>query len=98
MVITSLEAQVASDKWEVLQRAYGSGTDALPPAIVETFLAQSATDPTVWRIMTVWRSRDALDEYRQSVETPEGVLMFRAAGAEPTLSIFDVHVHAQSHT
>jgi hypothetical protein len=98
MVITILEAQIASDKWEVLKRAYGSGAETLPPPIVETFLAQSATDPTVWRIMTVWRSREALDDYRQSVETPEGVLMFRAAGAEPTLSIFDIHVHAQSQT
>jgi len=40
----------------------------------------------------VWR-REALDEYRRSVETPGGVLRFRAAGAEPTLSIFDVAVH-----
>jgi hypothetical protein len=94
MVITILEAHVASDKWEVLKEAYGSGTDALPPPIAETFLAQSATDPTVWRIMTVWRSREALNEYRESVDTPEGVLMFRAAGAEPALSIFDIHVPA----
>jgi hypothetical protein len=96
MVITILEAPVVQDKWEVLKEVYGSGTDELPPPIAETFLAQSATDPTVWRIMTVWRSREALDDYRQSVETPEGVLMFRAAGAEPTLSIFDIHVHAPS--
>jgi hypothetical protein len=27
---------------------------------------------------------------RQSGATPAGVLMFRAAGAEPSLSIFDV--------
>jgi hypothetical protein len=94
MVITILEGQVDPDKVAVLKEAFGASSDSLPPQIAESFLAQSATDPTVWRVMTVWRSRDALNEYRQSVETPEGVLMFRRAGGEPTLSIFDVHVHA----
>ena len=34
-------------------------------------------------------SRAALDAMRQT-GTPAGVLMFRAAGAEPTLTVFDV--------
>lgn len=40
--------------------------------------------------MTSWQSREGLQEYRESVATPEGVLVFRAVGAEPTLAIFDV--------
>ncbi len=40
--------------------------------------------------MTVWQSRQALDEMRQSNETPRGVLIFRAVQAEPVLSVFDV--------
>jgi heme-degrading monooxygenase HmoA len=41
-------------------------------------------------VVTVWASQEALDAYRTSVETPEGVRMFRAAGAEPSLKVFDV--------
>ena len=35
-------------------------------------------------------SREALAEYRRSVEVPGGILIFRSVGAEPTLSIFEV--------
>ncbi|HEX6384063.1 MAG TPA: hypothetical protein VF177_05280 [Anaerolineae bacterium] len=95
MVMTILEAHVASEKWAVLEQAYKAGTVSLPSVIVQTFLVQNSADPTMWRIITQWRSRAALEEYRLSVETPGGVLMFREAGAEPTLSIFDIRVHVQ---
>src|SRR5262249_61269337 len=37
-----------------------------------------------------WRYREALEEYRRSVETPRGVLLFRVVGAEPLLMMFEV--------
>jgi heme-degrading monooxygenase HmoA len=60
---------------------------------VHSFLVQGADDPALWRVVTVWHSRDALAAYRRSVEVAGGVLMFRAVGAEPVLAIFDVAVH-----
>lgn len=93
MVITILEGHVAPGKWETLEKTYREGTESLPTVIVQTFFLQHSTEPTLWRIMTHWQSRAALEAYRQSVETPGGVLMFRAAGAEPALSIYDVEVH-----
>ena len=93
MVVTMLEARVAHDQAAVLIDRFGAAGDALPPFILETFLLQSAgTD--LWRIVTVWASQDALDQYRASVETPEGVRMFRSAGAEPALTVFSVAAHA----
>ena len=93
MVMTILEAHVAPEKWANLQQAYQAGSANLPPQMVQTFLIQSTTEPTLWRGMSIWHSREALEEYRRSVDTPGGVLMFRAAGAEPTLSIFDIAAH-----
>ena len=95
MVVTMLEARLPDDQGAVLIDEYGAATagDALPPVIVETFLLHAAGSD-LWRIVTVWASQDALDQYRESVETPEGVRMFRAAGAEPSLTIFDVEAHA----
>ena len=93
MVMTILEAHVAPENWAALEQAYQQGSGRRPEQMVQSFLVRSAEDPMLWRGISVWRSREALDEYRRSVETPGGVLMFRAAGAEPRLSSFDVAVH-----
>jgi len=93
MVITMLQAQVASDKEAALKEAYEqAGGAELPPAISETFLLHEA-DSDIWRIATVWNSREELEEYRRSVDTPAGIMTFRAAGAEPTLSMNEVVAH-----
>lgn len=94
-VMTILEAQVELDMIPALQAAYHNGLGhALPPQMTQTFLVQSASDKKLWRIISIWKSREALDEMRNSGQTPEGILMFRAAGAEPKLSIFDVAASA----
>ena len=91
-----LEAWVPEENAAGLIDRFGGVGDALPPFIVETFLIHAAGSD-LWKILTVWESQDDFDEYRASVETPEGVRMFRSAGAEPTLTIFDVAAHA-SHS
>ncbi len=94
MVMTVLEAHVAPERWGDLEAAYREGIKALEPGLVQTFLVRGAADPTLCRILTLWESRAALDAMRATGETPKGVLFFRAAGAEPTLSIFGVAQHA----
>jgi quinol monooxygenase YgiN len=94
MVITILEAHVAPDKAAMLEAAYKQGIERLDAGIMQTFLLRDSKDSSVWRIITVWESRNALEEMRRSGETPRGVLMFRAADAEPMLSVFDVVAHA----
>ena len=96
MVMTILEAYVERQHWNALISAYNSGIKSLDPGIVQTFLVQSKSDPTVWRIMTLWEGQEALDTMRQSGETPRGVLMFRSAEAQPVLSVFEVHSQAST--
>lgn len=88
MVVTVLEATVAPERVEDLKAAYSNGGQ-LPPGLVRSDLLSASNDATRWRIQTFWSSRAALDAMRTK-GTPAGVLMFRAAGAEPTLSIFDI--------
>lgn len=98
MVVTMVEARVPADREADLIEAYGRGTEGeLPPPIVETFLLHDA-EGDVWRIATVWRSREDLEAYRASVETPAAIEMFRAAGAEPTVTVFDVIRHATAES
>ena len=94
MVITILEAQVAPGKAAILEAAYKQAIERLDAGMRETFLLRDSKDSSVWRILTVWESRDALEAMRQSGQTPRGVLIFRAADAEPILSVFDVAAYA----
>jgi hypothetical protein len=94
MVMTIVEAKVARENWPALKEAYEAGTERPPSQLVETFLVHESPESTLWRIVGLWPSREALEEMRQSTGTPGAVLMFRAAGAEPTLSVFDVAAHA----
>jgi heme-degrading monooxygenase HmoA len=89
MVITVLEAIVAPERAADLQAAFRNAATRVPPGLVRSHLVRAAADPTRWRIETFWTSREALATMR-SAGTPAGVLMFRAAGAEPTLSVYDV--------
>lgn len=98
MVITILEAHVAPEKAGLLEEAYKRGIERLDAGIAQTFLLRSPKDSNVWQIVTAWQSREALDEMRRSGDTPRGVLMFRAADAEPILSVFDVIAHGVAST
>ena len=93
MIFTQLEAKVSPDKTQILKTAFEKALEQLPPAIEQSYLVQDKTDNDVWRVITIWKSQEALQSYRQTVETPEGILMFREAGAEPTLSMSNVIHH-----
>ena len=94
MVMTILEAHVAPEQWAALQREFDGAIKQLEPGLVQTFLLHASADATLWRIATVWQSREALAAMRATGATPRGVLIFRAAGAEPSLSIWDITSHA----
>src|SRR5215467_4016994 len=89
MVLTILEATVAPEHAADLQAAFRGAASHLPPGFIRSYLVSAAADPLRWRIETLWASREALAAMRQT-GTPAGVLMFRAAGAEPSLNIYDV--------
>ena len=93
MVIKILEAQVTPEKVALLEAAFKQGIENIDNGIEQTFLLRGSKDAGQWRIVTVWQSREALDAMRRSGETPRGVVMFRAADAEPALSVFDVIAH-----
>ena len=89
MVLTILEATVAPERAADLQAAFRGAAAQVPPGFIRSHLLSATGDPTRWRIETLWTSREALAAMRQT-GTPAGVLMFRAAGAEPSLSLYDV--------
>lgn len=90
MLLTILEASILPGQEMPLQAAFDAAAKRQrPPGLARSELLRDSRDPTRWRIQTLWASRAALDAMR-GAGTPEGVLIFRAAGAEPALSVFDV--------
>jgi len=90
MVMTILEGRVSKDDWQALEDAYAQGRQHREPGMVQSYLIHNSRESDLWRILTLWSSRDALDAMRKSTDTPRGVLMFRQAHTEPTLAIYDV--------
>lgn len=95
MVIVIIEAQVPSEKWETLRKAFKSGMSELKLfPVAEIFLIQSKTVPTLWRILSVWYSWADLSEAQSKGSLP-GEMIFVLVGAQPITSTFDVIAHAQ---
>jgi heme-degrading monooxygenase HmoA len=93
MVMTIVEGHVAVGREAQLEQAFASETadhSRMPAGLVESALIHSVSDPTLWRIQTVWESSEVLGEMRRTTAVPAAIGMFRSAGAEPTVSIFDV--------
>ncbi len=93
MVMTVLEAHIPPEKTTAFVQNYEQRVASRPPQIVQNYMVRSADDPTLWRLIALWRSREAFDEYRQSVETTGGILLFREVGAEPTMALYEVMGH-----
>ena len=91
MVMTTLEARVEVDNWHLIRDEYRIATQTPEPGMVASYLVQMRNDSGVWRIVTLWRDAEALAAMR-ATGTPRGVMVFRSAGAEPTLLVADVAV------
>ena len=90
MLLTILEAQVAPGRERALQDAFAAlASGPIPRGLVRSELLRDSRDPTRWRLETLWYTRESLEAMR-AAGTPAGVLMFRATGAEPTLSIHEM--------
>lgn len=89
-IVTALEARVQPERVVELRAAYAeAGRGPFPAGLVRSALLQMSKDPEVWRIETEWESHDALMAMRGLPGEPRGVHIFGAAGAQPTLEIFE---------
>ncbi len=93
MVMTILEGRVAKENWRMLENEFQQAKNMPEPGLEQSYLIHASKEQDLWRILTIWESREALDVMRRSTETPRGVLMFRHAHTEPTLAVFDIVQH-----
>ena len=86
-VVTMVEGDISPDRVESFLAELPSDTN-LPPFLIGVTVAKESGSNR-WRIITTWRSREALESYRESVDTPTAFVAFRAAGTEPNLTIWE---------
>jgi hypothetical protein len=95
MVIVIIEAQVPSEKWETLRKAFKLGISEMKLfPVAELFLIQSKADPTLSRIISVWYNWADLSEAHSKGSLP-GEMIFVIVGTKPITSTFNVIAHAQ---
>ena len=88
-VLTEVSAVVAPEREAGLVSAYRKlVAGPLPDGLLRTELLSGPDGH--WRIQTLWRDRAALDAMRAAPEEPAAPRLFREAGAEPALALFDV--------
>jgi hypothetical protein len=88
-IMTVLEARIPREHWPALIEK-AKGLPPLPPGPEQSFVVQDSGEPDRWRTVGIWSSREAFETFRQSVDAPPPLEMFRSFGATPTLAIFDI--------
>jgi len=86
MVMSILEGDLVPDKAAKLEANFADYVKVPEPGIVQTFLIRNAGK---CKVITLWESKEALTAMKVK-GTPKGVLMFRYAGVEPGLLVYDV--------
>ena len=88
-VVTTFEGHVAEARRDDLLHAFKGALATPEPGLVRTFLLQQRSDPTVWRVVTLWRDAAALDSVL-AAGPPRGPAILRAAGSEHPMLIVEV--------
>ncbi len=89
MFVTMVEGAVDDARADDLRSAWDERTSGdLPAGLVESYLMQG--DDGVWRIVTIWESKEAVMAMRATVDKPTAILIFEQAGSRPSVSMWTV--------
>jgi heme-degrading monooxygenase HmoA len=87
--VTIVEGVVAAGREDDLRTSWETtAAGPVPAGFIESSLLRA--EEGAWRIVTVWESKEAVLAMRASGAPPAGPRMFEEAGAEPSVSMWDV--------
>ncbi len=90
-VMTVVEGRVPQSKMKDFESAFASMKGGpTPPGWKMSFMLRDSEDPEVYRLSTLWESREALERYRSNTKVPTAFLLFRSVGVEPQLRVFEI--------
>ena len=91
-IMTVVEGSVPEERWQDLQEAFKGILQSPPEGILQSFITQEKSEPTLWRLMTLWENMEVLKEMQQSHSVPAGIKIFRDIDVEPAVRIFEVKI------
>ncbi len=90
-VVTVVEGTIPASKIREFEEAYAEvKKEALPPGLVTSSLLRNAKNPEIYRIQTVWQSREDLEKMRSATQTPKAIELFQKVNITPKLEVFDM--------
>jgi len=95
MIVEILEGRVTSERWDIFLEAYRKKLKTIPTQLVQNFLIQDINDDTLWRIISIWRDKQALDEALSKKIINTCAAIYEEVGVEPTYRIYAIRA---SHT
>ena len=92
-VISVVEGKVAGSRIREFEAAYASVKDQpKPPGWKRSMLLRDTKEEGLYRVSTLWETREALDEMRKNTGVPVALALFRKVGVEPNLRIFEIPI------
>src|SRR5207247_9869936 len=89
-VMTVVEGKIPKAKTHEFLAMYASVRDqAKPPGWKRAMLLRDTKEEGLYRISTLWDSREALEQRRKNTAVPFAVQIFRTHGAEPNVRIVE---------
>ena len=89
-VVTIVEGQVKEAQWQKLVESYENLLMDKPEGILQSFIIQERSEPTLWRLITFWESMEKLKAMQESYPTPPGIKIFKDRGVNPEVAVFHV--------
>jgi quinol monooxygenase YgiN len=83
MILITMEAQVAPELEPRLLRAFNYAMSSHPPGVVQSLLTRDSHEPTIWRVLTIWESHEALEAHYQSGAIMPSANAFHLVELEP---------------
>ena len=85
-----MEAHDPEDLWTCLERAFAHAMTHRPDAIVVSLLVHDSHEPTLWRVLSVWESHEALEAYYGSHDNMPSAYVFHLVSVVPDASMSQV--------
>ena len=92
MFVTIVEGVVEVAREDDLRSAWEDITTSLPAGLIESSLLRA--EDGIWRIVTVWESKEAVMAMRASGEPPAAPIIYEQAGSKPSVSMWTVEGRA----
>lgn len=90
MFITIMAGNVAVENDETLKGRFSRELRHPPEGLLQSFLVQAQEDPLRWRVISVWRNREAYEHEHSGRLIDAIVEMFCDAGTTPDKMTFRV--------